>query len=171
MGGQLIFPHEINMWFVMGSSMDSSHIRMKDFVCEFSSKWKSFPWNTFALFCLTYSCYSGKYVISLKRIYHGLLVAEVLSCMLEFRGFTEAWKFQCFPPPVAPVVAPATRITSAVAPEVLAVQILPWGGVYSNLFVPKLTLLTHLLSFSSFFKFKPPNQFVGIRKVVLHWYV
>ena len=56
---------------------------------------------------MTYICKSGMYVFSLTRIYYDdWLVAEVLSCMLEFRGFTEAWKFPCFPP------AAGTRSTS-----------------------------------------------------------
>ena len=114
------------MWFVMGSTMDSSHLHMKDLSVnspQSENCYHQLHKKTFALFCMTFSCDSGKYVILLRRIDHGLLVAEVLSCMLEFRGFTEAWKFQCFPPPVAPVVAPGTRITSAVAPELLAVQV------------------------------------------------
>ena len=59
-------------------------------------------------FNMTYICKSGMYVFSLTRIYYDdWLVAEVLSCMLEFRGFTEAWKFPCFPPAAA-----GTRSTS-----------------------------------------------------------
>lgn len=48
---------------------------------------------------MTYICKSGMYAFSLTGIYYDdWLVAEVLSCMLEFRGFTKAWKFPCFPP-------------------------------------------------------------------------
>ena len=44
-------------------------------------------------------------------------LAEVVSCMLGFRRFAEAWKFWCFRPPVGPPEAPE-------APEALAVQLL-----------------------------------------------
>ena len=44
-------------------------------------------------------------------------LAEVVSCMLGFRRFAEAWKFWCFRPPAGAPEAPE-------APEALAVQLL-----------------------------------------------
>ena len=63
---------------------------------------------------MTYICKSGMYVFSLTGIYYDdWLVAEVLSCMLEFRGFTEAWKFPCFPPAAAVGTSRQVRSTSS----------------------------------------------------------
>ena len=82
-------------WWVDNAGNISLPINMcglsSDSIQVWSLKRQQMNFQKNTSFNMTYICKSGMYVFSLTRIYYDdWLVAEVLSCMLEFRGFTEA---------------------------------------------------------------------------------